>query len=115
VTHVSNLAELKQAAARNAEEILITDEGLAKKMRVWQAVRSVANIAVIVILAIGIFAWANPLQIPLLESAGFRLARQVLLGLGVLLLFIEYVLPGTRVFKIAGRDDTGLRLVNRKK
>ncbi|MFO7676160.1 MAG: hypothetical protein R6X12_07600 [bacterium] len=112
---VSDLAGLKQAAKQNAEQILIIDEDLAKKVLAWQTIRSVANVLVIVILGIGIFAWANPLQIPWLESGTFRLVRQVLLAVGVLLLFLEYVLPGTRVFKVAGRDDNGLRLVNRRK
>lgn len=112
---VSSLAELKQAGKLNAAEILITDEALAKKMRIWQVVRTVANILVIVILGIGIFAWANPLRIPELETGGLRIARQVLLGLGLGLLFLEYLLPGVRVFKVASEDAEGLRLVNRRK
>ncbi|MFO7639565.1 MAG: hypothetical protein R6X14_09800 [bacterium] len=115
MTRVSSLAELKQASKQNEAEILITDEKLAAKMRAWQLIRTIANIAVIVILAVGIFAMVNPLDIPLLEGGGFRLARQVLLVVGVALLFLEYFLPGTRVFKIAGSDAEGLRLVNRRK
>ncbi|HDR00056.1 MAG TPA: hypothetical protein ENN51_07230 [candidate division WOR-3 bacterium] len=115
MTRVSNLAELKQAGKLNAAEILIADEELARKMRAWQVIRTVANILVIVILAIAIFAWANPLGIPLLETGGFRVARQVMLAVGIGLLFLEYLLPGTRVFKIAGDEPEGLRLVNRRK
>jgi hypothetical protein len=111
---VATLAELKQASKANAPEILIVDPGLAKKMQVWQIIRMVSNVLVFVVLGLGIFAWANPLQIAALDAGGFRIARQVLLGFGIALLFLEYLLPGVRTHKIAGREAGGLKLVSRR-
>ena len=112
--HVATVAELRQASKENVAEILITDPGLAGKMQVWQIIRTVSNVLVFVVLGLGIFAWANPLQIVALDAGGFRLARQILLGLGIALLFLEYLLPGVRTHKITGREAGGLKLVSRR-
>ena len=111
---VSTLEELKKAAKEGVTEIVVADETLAKTVRVWHTLRQMANILVFLILGIGIFAWANPFQFAFLDSGAFRLARQILLGVGVLLLFAEYALPVVRLYKIGGADALGLKLVRRK-
>ena len=111
---VSTLDALKKAAKEGAAEITVIDSGLAGKVKAWQTIRKVANILVFLILGIGIFAWANPLQLTFLDAGAFRLTRQILLGVGVILLFAEYLLPVVRTYKTAGKDGAGLKLVRRK-
>ena len=110
----SSLDDLKQAARQGEAEVLVTDETLARRVRLLEGIRKTANMLVFVILAIGIFMWANPINWEFLRSSDMRLARQVLLGVGIVLLFGEYLLPVVRHYRIAGRDDSGLRLVSRK-
>jgi hypothetical protein len=111
---VTTLAELKDAVKALESVIIVTDEKLAKQVLFWNVLRTVANILVIVVLAIGIFAWANPMRIPVLEEEWALLVRRIMLGVGVLLLFAEYVIPVVRQYKPAGSDATGLKLVPRK-
>jgi len=111
---VASLDELKKAVQAVEPEIVVTDEGLAKKVLFWNTLRTIANILVIVVLAAGIAWWANPLRIPELEQTWALLARRIMLGVGVLLLFAEYVLPIVRLYKPAGSDALGLKLVPRK-
>ena len=111
---VANLDELKKAAQAFEPEIVVTDEGLAKKVVFWNVLRTIANILVIVVLAIGIAWWANPLRIPELEQDWALTARRIVLGVGILLLFVEYVIPIVRLYKPAGKDALGLKLVPRK-
>jgi hypothetical protein len=111
---VASLDELKKAVAAIEPEIVVTDEGLAKKVQFWNILRTIANILVIIVLGIGIAAWANPLRIPELEQTWALLARRIMLGVGVLLLFAEYVIPIVRLYKPAGSDALGLKLVPRK-
>ena len=112
---VATLKELRQAAKQGEEEIVVTDVGLARKVRVWQIIRKVAGILVFVILGLAIFAWANPLNIEFLTRPDARLVRQILLGVGIVLLFLEYLLPVVRTYRIAGQDDSGLKLGRRGK
>jgi len=111
---VASLDELKNAVKAIEPEIVVTDEGLAKKVMFWNTLRTIANILVIVVLAIAIFTWANPLRIPELEQTWALLARRIMLGVGVLMLFAEYVIPIVRLYKPAGSDALGLKLVPRK-
>jgi hypothetical protein len=111
---VASLDELKKAVTAVEPEIVVTDEALSKKVLFWNALRTIANILVIIVLAIAIFAWANPLRLPLLEETWALLARRIMLGCGVLLLFAEYVIPIVRLYKPAGSDALGLKLVPRK-
>ncbi|OYD15079.1 hypothetical protein CH330_06690 [candidate division WOR-3 bacterium JGI_Cruoil_03_51_56] len=111
---VTTLKELKKAAKQGEVEILVTSRDLSKKVRTWETIRKVANIVVFIILALAIFAWANPIGWDLLETGSARLARQIMLGVGVVLLFMDYFLPVVRNYKIAGQDKSGLKLVNRK-
>ncbi len=111
---VSSLDELKKAVKALEPEIVVTDEALARKVITWNTLRTIANVAVIVVLAVGIAAWANPLRIPQLEQTWALLARRVILGVGVLMLFAEYVIPVVRQYKPAGSDALGLKLVPRK-
>lgn len=112
--HASSLDELKKAVKALESEIVVTDEALAKKVIAWNTLRTIANVLVIVVLAIGIAAWANPLRIPQLEQTWALLARRIVLGVGVLMLFAEYVIPVVRLYKPAGKDSLGLKLVPRK-
>jgi hypothetical protein len=111
---VASFDELKKAVTAVEPEIVVTDEGLAKKVRLWNVLRTIANILVIVVLAVGIAWWANPLRIPELEQEWALMARRIVLGCGVLLLFAEYVIPIVRLYKPAGSDALGLKLVPRK-
>jgi hypothetical protein len=111
---VASLDELKKAVQAVEPEIVVTDEGLAKKVLFWNTLRTIANILVIIVLAIAIFAWANPLRLPELEQTWALLARRIILGVGILLLFAEYVIPIVRLYKPAGSDALGLKLVPRK-
>ncbi len=112
--NVSTPEELKQAMKQGEVEILVTDPAMARRIQTWFIIRKTANIAVFVILALAIFAWANPLNLEFLATPGFRLARQIALGVGVLLLFAEYAMPVVRSYNVTGRDESGLRLKNRK-
>ena len=111
---VASLEELKKAAKAVEPEIVVTDEGLAKKVLFWNSLRTIANILVIIVLAVGIAWWANPLRIPELEQEWALMARRIVLGVGVLLLFAEYVIPIVRLYTPAGKDALGLKLVLRK-
>lgn len=111
---VANLEELKKAVKAFEPEIVVTDEGLTKKVLFWNTLRTIANILVIVVLAVGIAWWANPLRIPELEQDWALMVRRIVLGFGVLMLFAEYAIPIARLYKPAGKDALGLRLVPRK-
>ena len=111
---VASLEELKKAVKVVEPEIVVTDEGLAKRVLFWNALRTVANILVIVVLAVGIAWWANPLRMPLLEQDWALSVRRIIRGVGVLMLFAEYVIPIVRLYKPAGKDSLGLKLVPRK-
>jgi len=111
---VASLDELKKAVKAVEPEIVVTDEGLAKKVLFWNTLRTIANILVIIVLAVGIAAWANPLRLPQLEQEWALLARRIILGGGVLMLFAEYVIPIVRLYKPAGKGTFGLKLVPRK-
>jgi len=111
---VASLDELKKAVKAFEPEIVVADESLAKKVLFWNTLRTIANILVIVVLAIAIFVWANPMQIPALDLPWVLLARRIMLGFGILLLFAEYVIPVVRLYKPAGKDALGLKLVSRK-
>ena len=112
--NVATLAELKGAVQAGQAEITVADESLARKVLIWNTLRTIANVAVIVILAVGIFAWADPLGLPMFRAPWAQLARRIVLGVGVLLLFAEYALPVVRLYKPAGSDALGLKLVPRK-
>ena len=111
---VASLDELKQAVKAVEPEIVVTDEALAKRVVFWNALRTIANVLVIVVLAVGIAWWANPLRIPELEQEWALTARRIVLGVGVLMLFAEYVIPIVRLYKPAGKDALGFKLVPRK-
>ncbi len=111
---VRTLKELKKAAKEGTVEIVVANPALARNVRTWETIRKTANILVFVILGLAIFAWANPIGWPFLNTDPVRLARQIMLGLGLVLIFAEYFLPVVRHYKISGRDEVGLRLLNRK-
>lgn len=111
---VATMTELKKAVQSAEADIVVTDKALAKRLRLWTVLRTTANVAVVVVLVLAIFAWANPLQLPLLETGWALAARRIMLGVGVLLLFADYALPVVRFYKIAGTDAAGLKLVRRR-
>ncbi len=111
---IDNSKNLKEAVKALEPELVITEPGLIKRVRLFMTLRLVANVLVFVILAIAIFMWANPLRILFLESGQGRLVRQILLGIGVILLFVDCFLPVARVYKIAESDSNRLKLVLRK-
>lgn len=110
----TTMADLKRAAKQGEAEVLVTDAKLARLVSLLEAVRRTANILVFVILAVGIFIWANPMNWDFLGSNSMQLVRRILLAVGIILLFSDYVLPVVRRYKVAGRDENGLRLVSRR-
>ena len=112
---VNSIKELRQAEKQGEPEITITDEKLAGRVRLMDIARRVAGILVFVILGLAIFAWANPLGFEFLSSPGARLARQVALAFGIILLFADYLLPGVRNYKVGPGPAGGLKLVRRKR
>jgi hypothetical protein len=108
------MADLRQAVRAGEAEIVVADEALGRKVRFWSVLRTVANVAVIVVLAVAIVVWVNPFNMEQLKTAEMLMARRIVLGVGVLLLFADYVIPVVRLYKIAGQDATGLKLVPRK-
>lgn len=111
---VTNAAELKQAVKRLEPEILVTTPELIKKVRLLLALRTAANVIVFVILAVAIFMWANPLRVGFFDTGSGRLMRQVLLGIGILLLFADYLMPVARHYRIAVADAKEIKLILRR-
>jgi len=111
---VAGLDELKRAVQAGEPEIVVTDRGLGSRIIAWNTLRSIANVLVVVILGLAIVVWANPLGLPHLEQPWALLARRIVLGVGILLLFVEYLLPVVRLYKPAARDSAGLRLIPRR-
>ncbi len=112
--NVATTGELQQAVKSGVPEIVVTDEELARKVLLWNTLRTVANVAAVVILVVGLFAWADPLGLPLLREPWAALARRIILAVGLFLLFAEYLMPAVRLYKPAGSDETGLRLALRR-
>ena len=50
-----------------------------------------------------------------LATPAARLARKIVLGIGLLMLFSEYLMPVVKTYNVKGQDDAGLKLVHRKK
>jgi hypothetical protein len=111
---VSTRAELRRAVKSGEPEIVVADDRLCRSVRIWSGLRAAANILVIIVLVAAIVMWVNPLKMGLFETATMLLVRRIVLGVGVLLLFADYVIPVVRLYKVAGRDDSGLKLVPRK-
>lgn len=112
---ISSPEELKAAMKASELELKVTDPGLVRKVVAWSIVRRVTSILVFVILALAIFAWANPFDFGFLATPGARLGRQIVLGVGILLLFADYLMPVVRAYNVKGRDEDGLILVSRRK
>jgi len=106
--------ELKRAVKQNEAEIVVSDAALARRVQLWFTLRRVASIAVFVILGFALVVWANPLDFEFLRLPAVRLARQIALGVGIVLLFADYFVPVLRNYRVVSRDEAGLRLVNRK-
>lgn len=111
---VGNNRELKEAVSRREPEIVVTDAALVRRIQTLAALRTAANVAVFVILAVALFMWANPARWELLDTDRARLVRQIILGVGIVLLFADYLMPVVRHYRIATRDETGLKLVIRR-
>jgi hypothetical protein len=112
--HANTMAELQAAVKAGAEEIVVADEGLARRVRLFDTLRTVANIVVYVILAAAVFMWADPLHLFDIAGPGLQWGRRIALGVGVALLFLDYLLPAVRQYKPdKGRD--GLVLVPRRR
>ena len=47
---VATMAELKKAVQAGEAEIVVTDEALTRRVRMWTVLRTVANVAVVVVL-----------------------------------------------------------------
>ena len=108
------MADLKSAAKKGEAEVLVTDAKLVRVVTLLEVIRKTANILVFVILGIGVFLWANPLGWDFLASNSMQIVRRILLAVGIIFLFSDYVLPVVRSYKVASRDENGLRLVSRR-
>ncbi len=106
--------ELRRAVKRREPEITVSEPGLIKKVRLLMGLRLAANVAVFTILVIAIFMWANPLGIGFLEAGSGRLLRQILLLIGILLLFADYLMPVARHYRITFRSEGQIKLTLRK-
>ncbi|MEO0081966.1 MAG: hypothetical protein ABIL25_06720 [candidate division WOR-3 bacterium] len=113
--HVSTLKELKDAVKQQVDEITVSDPVLAYRVKAWNTVRTVANILVFIILGLALFAWADPLHWTFLKTDAARLVRQIMLGLGLVLLFLEYVIPVVRLYKPVSQGAGVLKLVPRRR
>jgi hypothetical protein len=111
---VSDKSTLKEAVRNREPEILVTDEELARHVRLLHGLRIGATVAVFVILAIALFMVTNPIRWQALETAEAAIVKNILLAVGVLLLFADYVMPVARLYRIAGQDAAGMKLVLRK-
>ncbi len=111
---ITNFEELKEAVKRQEPELVISEPAVIRRVRLQMGLRLAANITVFAILAIAIIMWANPLRIDFFETGSSRLIRQILLGVGILLLFADYLLPVARLYKIVAESEGQLKLSLRK-
>ncbi len=112
--NINNGQELKEAVRRREPELLITNPQIINRVQLFMTLRLIANILVFFILAMAIFMWANPLRVPFFEGGEGRLTRQILLGVGIILLFAEYLVPVARLYKVASKEKGRLRLILRR-
>ncbi|MBM3314889.1 hypothetical protein FJY71_03485 [candidate division WOR-3 bacterium] len=105
---------MKEAVRKLEPEIVIADEALATRVRLLLGLRVAATVVVFVILAAALFMVTNPLHWPLLETREAGIVKNILLGVGILMLFAEYLMPVARLYKAAGQGAGGLKLVPRK-
>ena len=75
-----SMADLKKAAQQGEAEVLVTEARLVRTVRLLEAIRKTANILVFVILAVGIFMWANPIGWDFLAGSTMQLVRRILLA-----------------------------------
>ncbi len=113
--NVTTMAELKQAVKEGASEIVITDPGLAYKIGIYNTIRTVANILVFIIFALAVLVFVDPFHWEFLRTDAARTGQRVLLGVGLLLLFLDYFLPVVRQYRIVSKDENGVRLVPRRR
>ncbi|MGQ9678992.1 MAG: hypothetical protein ACUVUD_06925 [bacterium] len=112
--NINNPQELKEAVKRQEPELIIVAPNLIRQVRLLIRLRFAANVTVFVILAVAIFMWANPFRIPFFDESDGRLVRQILLGVGILLLFADYLMPIARYYKIVRAEEGRLLLMLRK-
>lgn len=111
--NIKNKQELDRAVKHQEPELLVEEPVLIRRIRLLINLRLAANILVFVILAVAIIMWANPFRIPFFEGGSGRLTRTIILGIGIILVFAEYLMPVARLYKIASFDGTHLRLILR--
>jgi hypothetical protein len=107
---VADLSELAVAVAARESEVLVTDEKLARRVMLQLSLRFAANVAAVVILVLAVFMWADPLHLYDAAAAPMLWVRRGVLGVGVLLLFADFLMPTARFYRSAGRDELGLKL-----
>lgn len=107
---VADVSELAAAVAAREAEVLVTDEKLARRVMLQLTLRFAANAAAVVVLVLAVFMWADPLHLFDAAAAPMLWVRRGLLGVGVLLLFVDFLMPTARLYRSAGRDELGLKL-----
>lgn len=111
---VASRKELNEAVRRREQEIVVTDRQLASSVRRLHSLRAAATVLVIAILAAAVIIVTNPFRWSLLETPRATLVKNILIGIGLILLLAEYLVPLVRLYRIAGQDAAGLRLVLRR-
>ncbi|MEO0054033.1 MAG: hypothetical protein ABIK22_07795, partial [candidate division WOR-3 bacterium] len=90
--NISSREQLKQAVRNREPELEITDLELMSMVRRQMVLRQVLNIIFFVILGVAILLWANPMRLQFLDTGSGRTVRQILLLVGILLLFADYLI-----------------------
>ncbi|MGB9742552.1 MAG: hypothetical protein ACP5JB_04245 [candidate division WOR-3 bacterium] len=111
---VNSEAELKQAVKNKEPELVFTAPALIKKVNRLMALRMAVNVLFFAILGLAVLMWANPLKIAFFESGSGRLVRQIMLLVGIGLLFADYLMPVARLYKISAKTQGQLKLVLRR-
>lgn len=112
--NISSREQLNQAVRNREPELEITDPGLMRTVHRQLVLRQVLNILFFVILGVAILLWANPMRLQFFDTGSGRTVRQILLLIGVLLLFADYLMPVARLYKIAARAEDRLKLTLRQ-
>jgi hypothetical protein len=111
---INSAAELKQAIKKKEPELVITAPELIKMVNRLMVLRVIINVLFFAILGFAVLMWANPLKISFFEAGSGRLVRQILLLIGIGLLFADYLMPVARLYKVSAKTEGQLKLVLRR-
>ncbi len=112
---VAKWNELREAVRRREQKIVVTDRQLARSVKLLHTLRNTAVVLVVIILAVAVIIVANPLQWSFLITPVARIVKNILVGVGLILIFAEYLVPVVRIYRIASQDSNGLHLIPRRR